>query len=316
MEGDWTVIQGDTARIGGHPAPGGYMFDLNDSLLTRGFMVEYYFEAFDNNGESTTLPAGARALPDPGPYRGSSYFFEFTCLPTLFSEMLYIDDYDGIGTKDGIVQNYFDPTFDAVVWDFNYPDRYDINGPTALVSNGPASRATYAQLGAYEFIIWDSGDLAVGTITDGGPGSDKCNDCRLLADWLDLTSGIRTLWVLGDNVAADLVNLASADALNLLTTWCGVTLINDSYFELTGGMTIGPGGGTISPQVLAVPGVGPFSIADTICVYGGCPDMNHFDVLGTTASGEHTLQYPDHNATEYFAAVKSEHAHDGYKQTI
>ncbi len=305
MEGDWTVIQGDTARAGGSVVPGRYMFDLNDSLLTRGFMIEYYFEAFDDGGESTTLPADAQSLPGEGMYRGSSYFFEFTCLPTLYGDMLYVDDYHGIGTMDGIVQHYFDAAFEAVMWETQYPDRYDVNGPTSLVSNGPASRATYSQLaGGYDFIIWDSGDLSAGTICDGTAGSDKSNDCGLLVDWLEFTYGDRTLWVLGDNVAADLEGLASSDALSLLHYWCGVTLEHDSYFEMTGGMA---GGGVISPTVLAVPAVDPFSVADTVCLAGGCPYFKDFDVLGATEDGEYALQYPDYGGSDYYAAVKTRH---------
>ncbi|UCF04187.1 MAG: T9SS type A sorting domain-containing protein [bacterium] len=314
MEGDWTVIQGDTARAAdGSPAPGTYMFDLNDSLLTRGFMVEYYFKAFDNNGESATLPSDAQSLPDEGYYFGSSYFFEFTCLPTLNSDMLYVDDYHGHGTRDGIVQNHWDATFQAVVWDFNYPDRYDVNGPTSLVSNGPGSRAKDAHLAqAYDFIIWDSGDLSAGTICDGTADSDKSNDCRMLIDWLNLTASDRTLWVLGNNIASDLDRSTSLDALILMNTWCGVTLVHESYYGLTGGSL----GGTISPEVLALPGVDPFNVADTICVFGGCPSFDDFDVLGTTGIGEYALQYPDYDDTDYYAAVKTVHDHNGAKQTM
>jgi hypothetical protein len=314
MEGDWTVIQGGTARAAnGSPEPGTYMFDLNDSLLTRGLMIEYYFRAFDNTGENTTLPADAQSLPDEGYYRGSSYFFEFTCLPTLGSDMLYVDDCDGRGTKDGIVQHYWDAAFQAVVWDFDYPDRYDVNGPTSLVSNGPGSRAKNAHLAqAYDLIIWDSGDLSNGTICDGTMDSDKCNDCRMLIDWLDLTAGDRTLWVLGNNVASDLVRLTSPDAALLSNTWCGVDLVHESYYEMTGGAA----GGTINPVVHAIPGVDPFSATDTICVFGGCPSFDDFDVLGATGSGEYALRYPGYDGTDYYAAVRTVHDHNGIKQTM
>ena len=146
----WTVIECDTARTGSGLVANKYMVDLNDSLFTRGYQVDYYFSATDNNGITVTLPRHA----------ADGVYFEFTCLPTLASDIIYVDDFDGRGTFEGTVQQYFDPAFRAVLPTDNQPDRYDVNNPSSSVSNGPASRArlSHYQL-AYRKVIWDSGNL-------------------------------------------------------------------------------------------------------------------------------------------------------------
>jgi hypothetical protein len=312
-DGTWTIIQGDTAvSYAGVPVPGRYMFDLNDSLLTQGYMLEYYFEAYDNDGNSTTLPADAESVA-PHPMPGASHLFEFTCLPLLNSRMLYVDDYDGIGCRDGVVHVYFDRTISAMdegVGPPNpgcIPERYDINGPTSLVSNGLASRARLSHLlDGYGAIIWDSGDLASGTITDGS--TDKCDDCSFLAEWLDsLQRDLYGIWILGTDVAEDLTALGSPQALALMGDWCGVTLEHGSYYGLTGGYG---GGGIVNPKVTAIPydpsSINPFwhtTWGDSIYAFGGCPGIRSFDVLGATANGIPVLKYPEFGGGDRYAAI-------------
>ncbi|MGD1048947.1 MAG: FlgD immunoglobulin-like domain containing protein [Candidatus Krumholzibacteriaceae bacterium] len=309
-DGTWTIIQCDTARTGHDIYTDRFMADLNDSLFTRGYMIEYYFKAYDNAGESSTLPRGADHFTADNPYFGSSYYFEFTCLPTGMAEGLYVDDYDGIGSFDGIVQDYFDRTFKDVAGPPSVIDRYDVLAPTSMVSNGLASRVRASQLdSAYLAIIWDSGDLSRGTITDGTAASGgKTNDCQLLVDFLNLApykyyypAG---LWILGDNVAEDLSSLSSPQALALMNTWCGVSLTSGSYFETTGGQR---NGGAVNPLITGVseyfvPGGIPYKFY----VFGGCPGINSFDVLGATGGAQWALKYPDYSGQQYCAAVQSQ----------
>lgn len=87
MEGDWTVLQMDSAlTAAGSWRPDAYSVDMNDSVFTRGFQVDYYFKARDLDGFWTTEPATAEVYGD---------YKEFTCLPTLNSDILYVDDYHG-----------------------------------------------------------------------------------------------------------------------------------------------------------------------------------------------------------------------------
>ncbi|MBN2070749.1 MAG: T9SS type A sorting domain-containing protein [Candidatus Krumholzibacteriota bacterium] len=299
-DGTWTVIQGDTARTrSGHLIPDKYMFDLNDSLFTRGYMIEYYFKAFDNAGKSSTLPAEAETAGEY-PHPGGSYHFEFTCLPTLGSEILYVDDYDGRGTFEGTAQVYWDNTFSFIN---DTPDRYDVNSPSSLVGNGPGSRATLDHLlQAYEEIIWDSGNLSTGTITEGTDHSDKSNDAQLLYDWLDFKpEGEKAnLFILGDGVASDLDNSGAQIAIDLMATACGVTHVNYSYYQMTGGNA---GGGIFAPLVTGLDIYAGLSYH----ALGGCPVINNFDVLTTTGTGVKTLQLPSYESTDYYIGVRNQY---------
>ncbi|MCK4235878.1 MAG: T9SS type A sorting domain-containing protein, partial [Candidatus Krumholzibacteria bacterium] len=324
----WTVIQADTARSsGGYPVPDKYMFDLNDSLFTRGYMISYYFEAFDNAGKSSTLPPKAREKaeirygvygtePDEY-YKCVSYIFEFTCLPTGSTDILYVDDFHGRGTFWGMTEQYLNPALMAVLWPEHWPDRYDVNQPSSLVSNGPGSRAkNYHMTTAYNQVIWDSGNLDRGTITDGTTyDSDKSNDCQLLVDWMEFSAHDCGLWVCGDDIASDLDGLTSAISLELLTTRCGVTMDPDpnagSYFELTGGLYAG---GVTIPLIVGAPSPSIFDHSgdpDSFHIDGGCPILNDFDVLEKAGNGAYALMYPDYNSEDYCTAIQSQSTNYG-----
>jgi hypothetical protein len=287
-DGDWTIIVGEVT-----PGPDRYMFDLNDSLMTRGFLVEYYFKAEDNAGASTTLPGDAET---------AGRYFEFTCLPTLSSDILYVDDYHAIGSFDGAVNNYLDQAFRAVLPDTNQPDRYDVNKTQSSygVSNGPATRALANHLSyAYNKIIWDSGNLTEQTICDGNAWhSDKSEDCRMLVDWLDLSEHDCGLWIMGDNVAADLSRSINPYASALMIDYCGTAFVADSYFDLTG---------EVVPKVKgAATNIFYHGVPDSFYAHGLCPSINHFDVLDATGTGAHALAYPHGGGETYYAGIQNE----------
>jgi hypothetical protein len=275
-DGVWTVIRCEEARYGGIAGLNKYAADLNDSLLTRGYRIDYYFSATDNAGKTNTLPHDALE---------NWVFFEFSCLPTLCSDILYVDDFDGRGSHLGMVESYFDLTFKGVLP--LEPDRFDVNGPSSCVSNGLGSRAKLEQMKeAYRTVIWDSGNLDHCTISDGTMNSDKSDDCGLLVQWIEHTEGDVALWVLGDDVASDLGGSAAPDAIDLMSNMCGVSLVDGSYYSLHDLM---------SPKVKGLP-PGPFyddlhEAGDSFCVMGGCPLINRFDCLGATAGGWPALEY-------------------------
>ena len=298
-DGEWTIIQCPTALSAGvNPREGKYMFDLNDALFTRGYMIEYYFEAYDLDNERSTLPH----------YADAGQYFEFTCLPTGQSDVLYVDDFHGRETFEGAVEAYWNPTFEGVILPDNQPDRYDVNNPSAMVSNGLGSRAhlnhlkrDFGNQSGYDVIIWDSGNLDLGTITDGSQENDKSDDATLLVDWLDQSENDVGLLVCGDDVAYDLNNLSSPQAAELMNTWCGVDLIETSYFELTGGLYAG---GTMTPFCTTAP-AWPGTVDKDFYVYGGCWVINRFDVLDATANGAVAIVYPDYEGDSYAAGILS-----------
>jgi hypothetical protein len=301
-DGEWTKIQCPNVLVGGgYPLEDRYAVDLNDSLLTRGYMVEYYFEAFDVAGDRTTLPR----------YADGGQYFEFTCLPTGRSDVLFVDDFDGRGSWRGVVEDYWDATFEAVIDPDAQPDVYDVNSPSSMVGNGLASRARLSQLmydeednTGYRGIIWDSGDLDVGTIGDG-VYPEKANDCALLANWMDESTNDVGLLICGDGIAHDLSeNLGTSQAIALMSTWCGVDYVADSYFEITGGEVAG---GVLNPLITGASD-GCFyheGSPDQFYVAGGCPLIKDFDVLAAVNNGVEALLYPDYNSGTYAAGIQS-----------
>jgi len=309
-DGHWTIFQASPHES----LDDEFTFDLNDELFTRGYMIEYYFSANDECDDSSTLPAYAHTLanatyPDGsgGQYKGVSYLFEFTCLPTLNSDILYVDDYHGRGSFWGVTEDYWNSAFTAVIPSDNLPDRYDVNGPTQFGSNGLGSRASSMHLNTYWKIIWDSGDLSRGTISDGVPLNDKSPDCQVLTEWMELSDHDAGLWVCGDGVAKDLADRiqdGSAAAAALMNDWCGVDLSADSYFDATGGSYAG---GIVNPLVTGT-STGIFyhaGIADKWYALGGCPGINNFDVLTGIGDGFPAALYPDVYAETMPAAIQA-----------
>jgi hypothetical protein len=302
-DGTWTIIQCDTARTAGGIQRDRYMVDLNDALFTRGYYIEYYFTAKDAAAIESALPRWARSR---GPY------YEWLCLPTKNSDVLYVDDFTGRGSFVGSTENYWMPVFDAVLAPpNNNVDKYDVNAPSSAVSNGPGSRAKTKQLvDWYNKIIWDSGDLEAVTISDGTVNSDKSNDCQMLINWFEQSEHVCGLWVCGDDVAFDLDGLASTPALTLMSTWCGVDFVATSYFDETGGRT---GGGTVTPLITGTSAgiFYPGGVAMTWYAYGGCFVINQFDVLDPTANGVAAADYPVKNSVVRHAAIQSSSVNPG-----
>jgi len=295
--GTWDIIQCDSARADGSVTPGKYMVDLNDSLLMPGYEIYYFFTARDVLGGETSLPRWSLT---------TSPYFEFTCLPTGTSDMLFVDDCSGRGSFYGIVEDCWNPVLGAVIPASNWPDRYDVNGPSSGASNGLGGRVG-AELLEYQYntIIWDSGNLAAFTMNDGATTRDKGNDCGLLVDWLRDSEHSCGLWICGDNVAEELRAAASAPARELMETWCGVTLAEPSYYEATGGA----GGGIVTPLVEGDPESGLFvhgGVPDEFLAYGGCPMINRFDCLEKTSDGSYALEYMRYNeGRTYHAGISS-----------
>jgi len=292
--GGWDIFLCDpAAHSWGSIAPDKYCIDLNDSLFTRGYMVEYYFKAYGADGFNATCPRNAE---QPGGDR-----YEFTCLPTLRTVpgILYCDDFHNRGTFDGLVQLYMDMGLEAALpGGTSPPDRYDVNQPTSGVSNGigayaSASGPSSLFCTAYDIVIYDSGNLNSVTISEGTDNSDKSNDAQLLIDWMNNSYHKVGLLVMGDQVAYDLSGSPSAASSELTGAFCGVTLENSSYYEMTGGNSAG---GDVNPVITGVAD-GPYDGLEYFAG-GGCPLLSDFDVLEATGPGQYALAYPDYSSTQ------------------
>jgi hypothetical protein len=296
----WTILQCGYARTGaGNISPDKYAVDLNDSLFTRGYRVNFYFTAYDFDGETSTLPQHA----EEGEY------FEWTCLPTLASDILYVDDFHGRGHLIGMTEIYWNPSFRAVIPPDNQPDRYDVNSPSSGVSNGPGSRAKNNHLTtAYHKIIWDSGNLDWATITDGTEDSDKSNDAQMLVDWMEYSPHDVGVWVCGNNIAWELSVSSAPVAAQLMENYCGVQLVDDDYYDITGY--------ALMPKVTAVADPGNSlwhtTWGDSFSLFGSSyPCYLGFDVLEKTVNGQYAFRYPDHEGSPYYAGIYSTGINDG-----
>jgi len=319
-DGDWTVLLCEQARnSSGTIAPDRYCVDLNDSLFTRGYLIEYYFKAYDLDGISTTLPTVAETItPYAYPSARSTNLFEFTCLPLLNWEgTLYVDDFDGRETFQGLAQTYYDPAFDAYIGHpLCIPDRFDVNQPSAMAGNSLGSRALLSHLlAAYGYMIWDSGDLSSGTILSSENPGDKSDDITLLVSWLDNLEDYYHpgLIIMGDNVATDLNQYS--DGQVLMEDWFGTELVHSSFYEMTGGYT---GGGIVNPLVSGVSGMSFEGME--FYLSGGCPVIDDFDVLRPVDHGIRALDYPEYGDSSACAAVlatrTNSHGRDVYTEWI
>jgi hypothetical protein len=270
--GAWSSIVMDSARAAdGTVGPGKWAVGLNDSLFTPGDVLHYFFSATSGSLTTGTFPEDTTG----------GNFLEVSCLPTPGRDILYVDDFDGRGAEP-----YFVSALEQAGYGDRY-DRYDVNAASSLIANGPGGRVKdVSQIQVYDKIVWGSGDLDIGTISDGV--ADKGKDALLLRDYLRQTGHDVGIWVSGDDVAFDLDQSTTAAAIDLLNNWFGVSFVQQSQFDLTGV----PG-----PTLTAEPG-SPWAAApacSTHIAYGGCPGINKFDVLETNGGSQYGFVWPGHN---------------------
>ena len=283
------TVEGDSARTAsGIAIPDRFFFDApgdgpgiaahhtpEPALFFPGDVFRYYLSAADTDGNTTTLPGDVTGFAT-----GESYARTFTvrALPNVRSdglggvtqpEILVINDFGHRGGEATLLSAFGqNGMFEAA--DF---DVYTTMGPSSLVSNGIGSAgahgATVAQLAGYDCLLYESGNLASGLISDGsdGNGNDKGNDVAVLSAWHDLP-GDRYMAHFGDNISSFL-QAGGAASLTYLTTILAVDVAdNDVRNEI---------GNQAAPRV-APSGLVPAFVADYIA-YGGCLAINQFDSI-------------------------------------
>ena len=90
----------------------------------------------------------------------------------------------------------------------------------------------------------------------------------------------------------------------LLSAWCGVSVVEGSYFGMTGGFTAG---GVVNPLITGATTGIFWNGGDPYQFYleGGCPVIGHFDVIEPTNMGVEALMYPDCTSGIYAAGIQS-----------
>jgi hypothetical protein len=272
----WYVVQMDTCFAADNrlkAIPGRYCVDLNDNLFSRPDTVFFFFGAENSAGNWTYWTEFTGETSDINEAFGEP--MEFQILPTGNSDILYVDKYDGWGA-----QRYFDTAFEMIKIE---PDRYDVRGPSSHVGNGLAGRLKHTDnqlVNPYRKIIWNTGDLSVGTIGDG-PGGNPCkeDDAAALLWFLDNKPGpdVIGIYFSGDDLAEEWVGLGG-DAATLRTKYINFALESGDHRD-------DPAAGFVSPLVVgqATSLVGFDHVAsvwpDTLVAFAGYPFFDDFDVI-------------------------------------
>lgn len=294
---DYTYTGTATNPGNGHPTPNAPAFvanrfniDINDDLFTPGDTIEYFYSAtsldgtsyFSTNWGTTTNIAEVAANP-----------MEVTILPAggfnRGGDILYVDGADGFG-----VQPYYDGAF-MTLGLATKVDRFDVRGPSSGVSNRLGGRVynVAAQLNAaYRKIIWDSGLLSI-TLGDGSGDPEKTDDYALMNTFLGGLSLNGGVMLLGDRQPEYLNGYAGASAVTFRSTYMPFTLINNNH-------RLAPSSFAISPKMMAWPGR---AYTDNFVLFGGCPGLNDFDVIG--ASGTSLVQMSYNTASNVNGGVVS-----------
>lgn len=256
-----------------------FNIDVNDNLFTPGDTVEYFYSASSLDGTTYfstnwgTSPTIAEVAANP---------MEITILPAggfnRNGDILYVDGADGFG-----VQPFYDGAF-MTLGLASKIDRFDVRGPSSGVSNRLGGRVTNvaAQLNAcYKKIIWDSGLLSI-TLGDGSGDPEKTDDYALMNTFCNAITGAPGgVMLLGDRQAQYLNGYAGASAVSFRSIYMPFTLINDNH-------RLAPTSFAISPKMMAWPGR---AYTDNFVLFGGCPGLNDFDVIGASGTSRVEMSY-------------------------
>ena len=258
--------------------PNRFNVDLNDNLFTPGDTICYFFSATSADGttyfSSEIGPTNDLAATAANP-------MEVTILPAggfnRGGEILWVNGADGL-----IDQVYYYGAWFALGMN-DLVDRYDVLAPSAGSANRLGGRVSNiaAQLNAcYVRIMWDCGPLSV-TLGDGTGDPAKTDDYALLNTFLGNLTDNGGVYLSGDDVAENLANSPGASAVQFRSTYMPFTLINSNH-------RLAPSLFRISPTVMFWPGR---YFDDNFFVFGGCPELNDFDVIGASGTSRVEMSY-------------------------
>ncbi len=260
----WNVVLADTSRYQDTSSPGAFAFDFADDYFEGGDIIEFYYKATSNGATTETRPGRAESTdPDLRNY------YTVRCLPTDGATMLFCED--DLGVMPWWRQAF---TYNG----YSGYDVYTTQASSSGLHNGLAGRAEVGDLDGYSMIVWDSGNLPSGTITNALP-SDLTFDDALLDDWLVNNDEDVCGWFMGCEIASDL-----ADDTSFLQTSLGAQriLAGNYYDDVTG---------ILVPKVYAShPALELGGLEPYFWVDGGCPSIENFDmvdVYGALAAESH-----------------------------
>jgi membrane-bound inhibitor of C-type lysozyme len=278
------------------PVEDAFCMDLNDNYFLNGDTVEFWFGAKNSVGqwtywsqgsgtteifdEAEDAPMEMQILPGEGVANGGT--------------ILYVDNFSGRGG-----QPYFDSAFQTLCIS-RLVDRFDKRGPSSLVGNAIGHRVTSVanQLHPnYQYILWNSGDLSVGTVGDGT--DEKADDYAALFEFLDQHPNPNGcgIYFSGDDLADELNGMTTASSQTFKNVYIPHQVITGDHTTLhrISPYGIGEGAGSGVPPSWGTFDHGPPSGVDTIVVFGGCPIINDFDVVAPLAHSTLEMCYDPAN---------------------
>jgi len=290
--GTWTALRLDPCVQNGAVVADRYCVDLKDALFQPGDTIQFFYGAQNVSSQVTYAFGNNLGRRGTDIVEAANNASEFTILPAraagdaaFASDILYVDATDGRGD-----QSFFDDAFTLLR--LTYPDqlnfgkvlskvdRYDIRGPSSRVNNNLASRVHGGDLSLYyRRIIYDTGDLY--TFNDGNLNPTE-DDFTVLSDFLTSLTSNGGVYMCGDNIAEALNNSPTAGGVTLRSSFIPFTLINSDH-------RFAPTSFQISPKIIPWPGRN--LIGDDFVLYGGCPEMHGFDVIGASGTSQVEMSY-------------------------
>ena len=285
----WTKIRMDYTYTGNAFTPGlgtivptnpfvvnRFNVDLNDNLFTPGDTILYFYSATSADG-TTYYSTEYGATTDINAIAANP--MEVTILPAggfnRGGDLLYVDGADGLGN-----QAYFEGAF-LVLGIEDLIDRYDVRSPSSAMANRLSSRVVDVQQqlnDCYAHITWDCGSLSV-TLGDGTGSPLKCDDYGMLNTFLGNLVNPGGLYLSGDDLAENLIASAAPGAATFRSTYMPFVLANGSHRAAGFG---------VSPAVKFWPGR---ALVDDFFVFGGCPELNDFDVMNASGTSRVEMSY-------------------------
>lgn len=299
------VLASQSYSSGGKAVGDRYFFDLPDAdFMYPGDVLEYYIEAFDDDGNTTTLPSDLTGYDDeslPSPARFDR-LFTVRALPSYDANgnvpQILVWNSDDSG--DGLAQTMLDDRWLDGFDDYFGFDEYRTLNPSGFGSNGLGSAgahgATADQLVDYRIILADFADLGRGLMSDGTSMSsnDKSDDIGTLSTWWNSSGFDRGIAHWGDNLALDLVNSGPAGN-DYLTGVLGTQFVAPNVRASIGNQT--------TPRV--IPNLGVVNLFEEITLLGGCPMIHSFNQVQpvVTAVASHGFEVPGNPGSSYPSAA-------------
>jgi hypothetical protein len=176
-------------------------------------------------------------------------------------------------------------------------DLYYTVGPSSLLGNGIGGRSEPVQIAGYQTLLYTSGTLGAGALSNGDLCSFISPDTPELEIWLETGAGTKSMFMTGNNLAFGLTTVDPA----FLTEVLGVEVFQQDVRPLIGNQT--------EPTVQVLPGNGIWPDGTSWTAAGGCPVIRRFDAVLPLEGTEVLAEFLDPGCASgvypYAAATKN-----------